>query len=107
MGLLKLNMFDVFDHSFFSQNKSSYSLDVMKLQCLVNSPKGEETWESVSFLWSYDTLTNNDSISLQAVFLSDRVQDYLKDKDKALCRLIFYEDGLLRYFSGEMRFKTR
>lgn len=48
-------------------------------------------------------LNSKTTILLQAIFLKENVQKYIRRVKLAHCRLLFYEDEILSYFSQEMK----
>ena len=55
---------------------------------------------SLDLSWPYSI--QSESISLKTLFLNSTVSQYLSSRKISVCRVLFYENDLLRYFSKEM-----
>ena len=97
-GYLSLNFFDMVDELFFQIE--DYKVNQLSLECYSGKDKDGNS-DSIKVSWSY--LIQNNPISLKTVFLKTEVIHYIKRKAVAVCRLMVYEDDVLRYFSGEMK----
>ena len=97
-GYLSLSFFDMIDDPLFQIE--DYKANQIRLECYSGKDKDGNS-DSIEVSWPYHL--QNNPISLKAVFLKTNVIHYIKRKTVAVCRLIIYEDDILRYFSGEMK----
>ena len=97
MGYLSLTFFDLIETPFLQEE--NYGLEQFALSC--NSERDQKLYLS----WPYSSAINN-QIVLKDLFSHSDFQSYMKEEDKANCRVLFYKEGhLLRYFSGEIRLR--
>ncbi|MCZ0932300.1 MAG: hypothetical protein OXJ52_04000 [Oligoflexia bacterium] len=97
MGYLSLTFFDLIETPFLQEE--NYGLEQFALSC--NSERDQKLYLS----WPYSSAINN-QIVLKDLFSHSDFQSYMKEEDKANCRVLFYKEGhLLKYFSGEIRLR--
>lgn len=97
-GYLEFNFFDVVNDKSFPVE--GYKVDHMTLKCHSGKNKDGSN-NSIAVSWPYNV--PHSSISLKTFFVNSNVREYITTKTLVLCRLILYEDKILRYFSGEMK----
>ena len=100
-GYLKLNFFDMIDDSFFQIE--GHKLNQMGLKCQgIHHRNKKGRVFPIEIFWPYN-VQNNHPVSIKALFLHFDIQKYFRRETLASCRVMFYEDKILRYFSKEMK----
>ena len=94
-GHLNFNFFDVVDDRSF--HIEGYKVDHIALKCY--SRKNEDgSSNPITVSWPYDT--SYSPVLLRTFFINSDIRTYIMAKTLVICRLIIYEDKILRYFSG-------
>ena len=96
-GYFNLNFFDIIEDPFFQIEGSQ--LDRIALECRRDRRQKKDI-DFIEVSWPYNIQSN--SISLKLLFSNQKIKDYIEAKRISLCRLMLYEDQILRYFSKEM-----
>ncbi len=97
-GHISFNFFDtVDDDSFFIEG---HKVNHVKLECHSGKNKDSKS-NSIIINWPYSILDN--PLLLKTFFQNPEIRAYIRKNIVAICRLMLYEDELLRYFSGEMK----
>lgn len=95
IGYLDLNFFDAVNDSFLQ--REGHKLSHVTLKCAAGRGENHNLLE-VS--WPYSI--QNNRVSLRTLFMNSKVRQYMYAQKLSVCRVLFYENKILRYFSEEM-----
>lgn len=95
-GFLYFNFFDTVGDRFFEMEGDR--LNKMSLKC---SGRKFSTEERLQFSWSYNSQQNS-YVSLKSIFSNPKIKDHIEKEKLITCRVLLYENDILRYFSREM-----
>ena len=97
-GYLTLDFLDILGDNFFQREGSSLSHNMLRCHSQTSNTNGKT--RAKYFYRSYSV--QNNPISVKSVFSASKIVNYIKRDDIVFCRILFYENQLLRYFSQEM-----